>query len=44
MDIEERQSFAQNEFAALNVAEAEARVVNAVEEEVTPGFGRDSKC
>ena len=44
MDIEERQSFAQDEFAALDVAEAEAKSSNDVDEEETPGFGRDSEC
>ena len=44
MDIEEWQSFTQDEFAALDIAEAEVKSSNIVEEEETPGFGRDSKC
>ena len=44
MDIEERRSFAEDEFAALDVAEMEAKSSNIVEEEETPGFGRDSEC
>ena len=44
MDIEERRSFAQEEFAALDITEAEAKSLNDVEEEETLGFGRDSEC
>ena len=44
MDIEEWQSFAQGKFAALDIAEAEVKSSNVMEEEETPGFGRDSKC
>ena len=44
MDIKEWQSFMQDEFVALDIAEAEAKSSNIVEEEVTLGFGRDSKC
>ena len=44
MDIKECQSFAQNEFVALDLTEAEAKSSNIVEEEETPGFGRDSEC
>ena len=43
MDIEERQSFAQDEFAALNIAEVKVKSSNVVEEEMTLGFGWDSK-
>jgi hypothetical protein len=43
MDVEERKSFAEDEFAALDVAEAEAKSSDMIEE-VTPGFGRDSEC
>ena len=44
MDIEEWQSFAQNEFAALDIVEAEVKSSHVVEEEETLGFGRDSEC
>ena len=43
MDIEERQSFAQDKFATLDVVEVKAKSSNVVEEEMTPGFGRDSE-
>ena len=44
MDIEERRSFAQDKFAALDVTEAEVKSVKVEDKEVTPGFGMDSKC
>ena len=44
MDIEEQRSFAQDDFAALDITEAEVKSSNDVDEEETPGFGRDSKC
>ena len=44
MDIEEWQSFAQDEFTALDIAEVEVKSLNVMEEEETLGFGRDSKC
>ena len=44
MDIEEQQNFAQDEFAALDVTEAEVKSSDIVEEEETPGFGRGSEC
>ena len=44
MDIEEWQSFTQDKFAALDVVEAEVKALHVLEEEETPGFGRDSKC
>ena len=44
MDIKKRQSFAQVEFAALDVIEAEAKSSHVLEEEETLGFGRDSEC
>ena len=44
MDIEEWWSFAQDEFTALDVTEVEVKSSNIVEEEETPGFGRDSEC
>ena len=44
MDIKEQQSFAQDEFAALDVIEAEVKLLHVLEEEETPGFGRNSEC
>ena len=43
MDIEERQSFTQDEFATLDIAEVKAKSSNVVEEEMTLGFGQDSE-
>ena len=44
MDIEEWRSFAQDGFAAQNVAEAEAKSSHVMEEKETLGFSRDSEC
>ena len=44
MYIEEQQSFTQDEFTALDIVEAEVKVLHVLEEEETLGFGRDSKC
>ena len=44
MDIKEWQSFAQDKFAALDVIEVEVKASHVLEEEETPGFGRDSEC
>jgi hypothetical protein len=43
MDFEERQTFAQDTFAALNVLKADGKDAEAAEEEIVPGFGLDSK-
>jgi hypothetical protein len=43
MDFEERQTFAQDAFAALDVLEADGKDADATEEEVVPGFGLDSE-
>ena len=43
MDIKERQSFAQDKFATLDIAEVIVKSSNVVEEEMTPGFGQDSE-
>jgi hypothetical protein len=42
MDFEERQTFAQDAFAELDVLEAVEKD-DEVTEEVTPGFGQDSE-
>jgi hypothetical protein len=43
MNFEERQTFAQDTFAALDVLEADGKDTEAAEEEVVPGFGLDSE-
>jgi hypothetical protein len=43
MDFEERQTFAQDAFAALDVLEADGKDADATEEEVVLGFGLDSE-
>ena len=43
MDFEERQTFAQDAFAALDVLKADGKDADTTEEEVVPGFGLDSE-
>ena len=44
MDIKEQRSFTQDEFAALDIVEAEVKLSHVLEKEETLGFGRDSEC
>lgn len=43
MNIKKKQVFAEDVFAALDVAEAGEKVTEMVEDEVTPGFGHNSE-